>query len=98
MPCGGGGRGSTRELQPTFHHRPPPPPPSSQPAPRERPIPSELIPAHKALEDKHYQQAENLFTAYLKTHPNNLDAQEGIGDAKLGLHQYQRRDSSTALS
>jgi tetratricopeptide (TPR) repeat protein len=55
----------------------------------QRPIPSELIPAHKALEDKHYQQAEDLFAAYLKTHPNNIDAQEGIGDAKLGLHQYE---------
>jgi len=55
----------------------------------QRPIPSELLPAHKALEDKHYQQAEDLFAAYLKTHPNNIDAQEGIGDAKLGLHQYE---------
>jgi tetratricopeptide (TPR) repeat protein len=55
----------------------------------QRPIPRELLPAHKALEDKHYQQAEQLFTAYLKTHPGNIDAQEGIGDAKLGLHQYE---------
>jgi len=55
----------------------------------QRPIPSELLPAHKALEDKHYQQAEDLFAAYLKTHPGNIDAEEGIGDAKLGLHQYE---------
>jgi tetratricopeptide (TPR) repeat protein len=55
----------------------------------QRPIPSELLPARKALEDKHYQQAEDLFAAYLKSHPGNIDAEEGIGDAKLGLHQYE---------
>jgi len=55
----------------------------------QRPIPSELLPAHKALEAKRYQQAEDLFAAYLKTHPGNIDAEEGIGDAKLGLHQYE---------
>jgi tetratricopeptide (TPR) repeat protein len=55
----------------------------------QRPIPRELLPAHKALEDKHYQQAEDLFTTYLKTHPGNIDAEEGIGDAKLGLHEYE---------
>jgi tetratricopeptide (TPR) repeat protein len=52
-------------------------------------IPPELLPARKALEDKHYQQAEDLFAAYLKTHPGNIDAEEGIGDAKLGLHEYE---------
>ncbi len=55
----------------------------------QRPIPSELLPARKALEDKHYQQAEDLFAAYLKTHPGDIDAEEGIGDAELGLHEYQ---------
>ena len=55
----------------------------------QKPIPSELIPAHKALEARHYQQAEDLFAAYLKSHPGNIDAEEGIGDAKLGLHQYE---------
>jgi tetratricopeptide (TPR) repeat protein len=55
----------------------------------QRPIPSELLPARKALEDKHYQQAEELFAAYLNAHPGNIDAQEGIGDAKLGLHEYE---------
>jgi tetratricopeptide (TPR) repeat protein len=55
----------------------------------QRPIPSELLPARKALEDKHYQQAEDLFAAYLKSHPGDIDAEEGIGDARLGLHQYE---------
>lgn len=55
----------------------------------QRPIPRELLPAHKALQDKHYQQAEDIFADYLKNHPGNIDAEEGIGDAKLGLHQYE---------
>jgi len=55
----------------------------------QKPISSELLPARKALGDKHYQQAEDLFAAYLKTHPGNIDAEEGIGDAKLGLHDYE---------
>jgi len=53
------------------------------------PIPRELLPARQALADKHYQQAEDLFAVYLKTHPASIDAQEGIGDARLGLHQYE---------
>ena len=55
----------------------------------QRPIPPELFPARKALEEKHYQQAEELFAAYLKTHPGDMDAEEGIGDARLGLHEYE---------
>ena len=55
----------------------------------QRPIPSELRPARQALEDKHYQQAQDLFAAYLKTHPGSIDAEEGMGDAMLGLHQYE---------
>ncbi len=52
-------------------------------------IPRELLPARKALADKHDQQAEDLFAAYLETHPGSIDAEEGIGDAKLGLRQYE---------
>jgi tetratricopeptide (TPR) repeat protein len=55
----------------------------------QKPVPPELLPARQALADKHFQQSEALFAAYLKTHPNSIDAEEGIGDAKLGLHQYE---------
>ncbi len=54
----------------------------------QQPVPRELVPARQALADKHYQQAETLFATYLKTHPGSIDAEEGIGDAKLGLHEY----------
>lgn len=55
----------------------------------QKPIPRELLPARKALADKNYRQAEDLFATYLKTHPGNIDAEEGIGDTELGLHQYE---------
>ena len=55
----------------------------------QKPVPSELLPARKALAAKQYLQAEALFAVYLKTHPDSIDAEEGIGDAKLGLHEYE---------
>jgi hypothetical protein len=55
----------------------------------QRPIPRELLPANQALANKQYNQAETIFATYLKVHPGSIDAEEGIGDAKLGLHQYE---------
>jgi tetratricopeptide (TPR) repeat protein len=55
----------------------------------QRAIPPELLAARKALAAKHYQRAEELFAAYVKTHPGNIDGEEGIGDAELGLHEYE---------
>jgi hypothetical protein len=52
-------------------------------------IPPELLAARKALAAKHYQSAEELFAAYVKNHPGNIDGEEGIGDAELGLHEYE---------
>src|SRR6202789_4314105 len=55
----------------------------------QRAIPPELLAARKALAAKHDQRAEELFAAYAKTHPGNIDGEEGIGDAELGLHEYE---------
>jgi tetratricopeptide (TPR) repeat protein len=52
-------------------------------------IPPELVAARKALAARHYQRAEELFAAYAKAHPGNIDGEEGIGDAELGLHKYE---------
>jgi tetratricopeptide (TPR) repeat protein len=52
-------------------------------------IPPELLAARKALAAKQYQRAEELFAAFVKTHPGNIDGEEGIGDAELGLHEYE---------
>lgn len=52
-------------------------------------IPPELVAARKALAARHDQRAEELFAAYVKAHPGNIDGEEGIGDAELGLHEYE---------
>lgn len=55
----------------------------------QRAVPPEILAARKDLAARHYQHAEELFSAYVKTHPSNIDAEEGIGDAELGLHEYE---------
>jgi hypothetical protein len=52
-------------------------------------VPPELLAARKALAAKQYQRAEELFAAYVKAHPGNIDGEEGVGDAELGLHEYE---------
>jgi tetratricopeptide (TPR) repeat protein len=51
--------------------------------------PPEIHAARKALAARQYQHAEELFSAYVKTHPGNIEGEEGIGDAELGLHEYE---------
>lgn len=55
----------------------------------QRPVPAELLAARKALAAKEYQRAEEMFAAYVKTHPDSVDGEEGVGDAELGLHEYE---------
>lgn len=62
---------------------------SSQPLLAQTPVPHEILAARKELAAKKFHHAEELFSAYLKTHPGNIDAEEGIGDAELGLHEYE---------
>jgi hypothetical protein len=30
-----------------------------------------------------------MFAAYVQAHPGNIDGEEGVGDAELGLHEYE---------
>jgi hypothetical protein len=55
----------------------------------QRAAPPELLAARKVLAAKQYQHAEELFVAYVKMHPGDVDGEEGIGDAELGLHEYE---------
>jgi hypothetical protein len=52
-------------------------------------LPPELVIAQKALLDKHFVQAKELFEAYLQGHAGNIDAEVGVADAELALHQYE---------
>ena len=55
----------------------------------QRAVPTELLAARKALAAKEYARAEEMFAAYVKAHPGNVDGEEGVGDAELGLHEYE---------
>jgi len=51
--------------------------------------PGSLGEAKQELAAKHYAQAKALFAAYAKAHPENVDAEVGVGDAELALHEYE---------
>jgi len=52
-------------------------------------VPASLAEAKQELAAKHYAQAKELFAAYAKAHPENVDAVVGVGDAELALHEYE---------
>ena len=51
--------------------------------------PASLAEAKQELAAKHYVQAKALFAAYAKAHPESVDAEMGVGDAELALHEYE---------
>jgi tetratricopeptide (TPR) repeat protein len=55
-------------------------------------VPAGLLDARKALAAKEYQRAKGMFSGYLRVHPGSIDAEEGVGDAELGLHEYERAE------
>lgn len=55
----------------------------------QRIAPPEVKAARSALAAKQFQAAKAAFAAYASAHPGNIDAEEGIGDAELGLHEYE---------
>ena len=52
-------------------------------------LPKELVTAQQALLDKHFVEAKELFEAYLQGHAGNIDAEVGVADAELALHDYE---------
>jgi len=51
--------------------------------------PGSLAEAKQELAAKHFTTAKTLFATYAKAHTDNVEAEEGLGDALLGLHQYE---------
>ena len=41
------------------------------------------------LQGKQFHQAETLFSGYLRTHAGDVQAELGLGDAQLGLQEYE---------
>lgn len=55
----------------------------------QKPVPPQIAAARSALQERKFQDAKAMFAAYAQQHPGNIDAEEGIGDAELGLHEYE---------
>ncbi len=43
----------------------------------------------QALVDKQYPRAKQIFGALVAAHPDNVQAELGLADAELGLHEYE---------
>ena len=50
---------------------------------------ADLAAARQELAAKHYTRAKELYRAYLKAHPDSVDAQFGVADAELGLREFE---------
>lgn len=50
---------------------------------------SDLAAAREALKGKKFTLARGLYRDYLRAHPENVDAELGVADAELGLHEYE---------
>jgi tetratricopeptide (TPR) repeat protein len=48
-----------------------------------------IVQGKRALAAKQFLEARRIFAAILKDNPTSIDAQLGVADAELGLHQYQ---------
>ena len=51
--------------------------------------PADLAAARRELAAKHFARAKELYRAYLQAHPKSVDAQFGLADAELGLHEFE---------
>lgn len=45
--------------------------------------------ARLQLAEKHFLEAKKQFSAFAAAHPESLEAQLGVADAELGLHEYE---------
>ena len=50
---------------------------------------TQIVAGKRALAAKEFVEAKNIFAAEAKLHPENIEAQVGLGDAELGLHEYE---------
>jgi tetratricopeptide (TPR) repeat protein len=55
----------------------------------QRSVPPQIKAAREALTQKHFQEAKAMFAIYAQQHAGDIDAEEGIGDAELGMHEYE---------
>lgn len=51
--------------------------------------PGDLVAARQALAAKDYLRAKAEYKAYLRSHPESVDAELGVADCELALHEYE---------
>lgn len=56
--------------------------------------PADVRPGRILLQAKQFTTAKHYFEAALHDHPGDAQAQLGLGDAELGLHQYELAEAS----
>jgi tetratricopeptide (TPR) repeat protein len=57
------------------------------------PAQTPLVEGKRALASKDFAHAKTVFTAYLQTHPADIQGQLGLADAELGLHEYETAEA-----
>lgn len=58
------------------------------------PTPPEIRHGQELLQGKHFSEAEAVFAAYGKEHPGDVRAKVGVGDAELGLREYESAEAT----
>ena len=58
------------------------------------PTPPELLHGRELLQSKHFADAKTVYEAYRKAHPADVQADLGLGDAELGLKQYEAAEAA----
>ncbi len=53
------------------------------------PEPREMTAARRALAAKQFVEAKGMFAAYARQHPDDMEAEMGVGDAELALREYE---------
>ncbi len=53
------------------------------------PVPQEIVAGRQALAAKQFVAAKRIFSAYVLAHPGSVDAETGVADAELALHEYE---------
>ncbi len=66
----------------------------STPAPPSAAAQTDLRPGRILLQAKQFASAKHFFQTALKDHPEDIPARLGLGDAELGLHQYEIAEAS----
>ncbi len=54
----------------------------------------EIRHGRELLTEKHFAEAKQVFAQYLQAHPEAIQARLGLGDAQLGLHQFEAAEAS----